>query len=112
MTWYQRRGNKYGAKKKEFNNEIYDSKKEAGYAQELELLRKGKAIKGYERQVNFRIAVNEHPICGYRADFVVEQMDGTKEIHEVKGFATEVFRLKWKLMEALYGKEYKLVLIT
>lgn len=110
--WYQRRGNKYGAKKKVFNNEIYDSKKEAGYAQDLELLKKGKVIKDYERQVTFHININGYPICGYRADFVVYNIDGSKEIHEVKGFATEIFRIKWKLMEAIYGEEYKLVLIT
>lgn len=109
--WVQRRGNKYGAKKTVYGGLKYDSKKEAGYARDLDKLIKAKEIRSYEQQVRFSIDVGGKHICNYIADFVVTSRDGSREIHEVKGFATEIFRLKWKLMEALYGKEYKLVLI-
>lgn len=112
--WQQRRGNKFGAKKRVFNGLIYDSGKEAQYAQELELLKKAGEIKGYTRQVRFSLdwgGDKRKHICNYIADFVVEKPNGTREIREVKGFATEVFRLKWKMVEAQYGDEYDLILI-
>ena len=110
--WSQRRGNKYGNTRKVYGGQVYDSKKESRQAQELDLLIKAHEIKGYERQVRFSIDVNGYHICNYIADFVIENLDGSKEILEVKGFATEIFRLKWKLIEALYGDTYKMVLIT
>lgn len=110
--WVLRRGSKYGAKKSTFKGEVYHSKKEAGYARDLDLLKKAGEIKDYQRQVRFSIDFGRYHICNYYADFVVEMNDGSKEIHECKGFQTEVFRLKWKLMEVIYSKDYKLVMIT
>lgn len=109
--WHLQRGSKYGNYEKEYNGQIYHSKKEAGWARELDLLIRAKKIKSYERQVRFSIDVNGYHICNYIADFVVTDNLDEKIIEEVKGFETDVFRLKWKLMEALYGKKYKLVLI-
>jgi hypothetical protein len=36
--------------------------------------------------------------------------DGSIEYHEVKGFETDVWKLKWKMALAIYGAE-KFVLI-
>jgi hypothetical protein len=109
MVWYKKYS-KFNNKKTVFNGLVYDSKFEAGYAGELALRLKVKEIKKIERQVRIPLDVNGFHICSYIADFVVTNKDGSKEIHETKGFATEVFRLKWKLLEALYP-EYTLVLI-
>ena len=99
----QRWGSKYGAKRTEHNGIQYHSKKEAGYAVELDLRLKAGDIKGWERQVKIPLDVNGYHIANYMIDFVITHNDGVKEYVEVKGFETEVWRLKWKLFEALYG---------
>lgn len=81
-----------------------DSKFEAGMAQELELLVKAKQIKSFQEQVKIPLEVNGYHICNYFIDFVIEHNDGTTEYREAKGFATDVWKLKWKLFEALYDK--------
>lgn len=79
-----------------------DSKFEAGKAQELELLKKAKEIKDFQEQVKIALVVNGFHICNYYIDFVVEHNDGEIEYIETKGYATDVWKLKWKLFEALY----------
>jgi hypothetical protein len=98
---------KYNAIKTEYAGEVYDSKKEAGRAQELDFLLKGNVITGWERQPVFECVVNKKKICTYRADFKVTYPKGYFEIEDVKGFKTPVYRLKKKLVEALYGIEIK-----
>ena len=41
----------------------------------------------------------------YRVDFLVHRQDGAIEFHEVKGHRTEVYRIKKRQVEALYGVE-------
>lgn len=109
--WYQRRGNKYGAKKKEYNGKLYMSKGEAGYAQELELRRKAGEILEITPQYRLSLDVNGYHICNYIVDFKCVMADGSIELHEYKGFETDLWRFKWKLAEALYGEKYKLIVI-
>jgi hypothetical protein len=89
-----------------------DSKFEAGKAQELELLKKAKQIVDFREQVKIPLVVNGYLICNYYVDFEIEHLDGTIEYLETKGYATEVFKIKWKLFEALYSDkpEVKLTL--
>jgi len=55
-------------------------------------------------QVNYPIEHKDIKICSYRADFVYVQ--GGKTITEdCKGFRTDVYLLKKKLMKAFYGIE-------
>lgn len=91
------------AKKQTYNDLKYDSGFEARYAQELDLRVKWKDIKRWERQIKIPIDVNGYHICNYFIDFVVYHNDDTIEYVETKGYATEVWRLKWKLFEALYS---------
>ena len=42
-------------------------------------------------------------LTNYFIDFVVQENDGTESYVEVKGFETKEFKLKWKLLEAIYG---------
>lgn len=109
--YYQRFKNKYGAKRKEFNGRLYMSKGEAGLAQELETLKKAKEIKDYRSQFKLPLDVNGYHICNYIVDFLVINNDDTEEIWEYKGFETDLWRIKWKLTEALYSKKYKMVVI-
>jgi len=110
--WTQRRGSKYGASRTVYGGLKYDSKKEAGYAQELELRKKAGEITEIVPQFKISLDVNNYHISNYYVDFMVVLSDGSRELHEVKGFATMYWKMKWKLTEALYGEEYKLVLIT
>jgi len=87
------------------------SKGEAGYAQELELRKKAGEITEIVPQFRLRLDVNGYHICDYLVDFKVTMKDGSEELHEYKGFVTMLWQYKWRLTEALYGKQYKLVLI-
>jgi len=114
MTWHQRWGSKYGAHSTEYGGAVYHSKKEAGYAQELDLRIKAGEVKSWDRQVRISLDVNGFHICDYYLDFRVHLNDGTVEMVEVKGFETPVWRLKWKLFEAIYGHdnpEHKLIVV-
>jgi len=94
-------GNKYNAKKQEYNGNKYDSKGEASYAQELDWLIKMGEIRSYERQVKIPIKVNGVLICNYYADFIITDKYGGKELHEYKGIKLPLFMMKWKLLQAL-----------
>ena len=81
----------------------FASKKEAGRYCELKLLEKAGAISDLELQTKFPIILNNGKICTYKADFSYVQLLGSKRIVEdVKGFRTPVYKLKKKLVEALY----------
>lgn len=65
-------------------------------------MKKGKVIRDFREQVKIPIEVNGYHICNYYIDFVIDHNDGTTEYLETKGFATALWKLKWKLFEALY----------
>ncbi len=96
---YQQKYNYYNVKKQGG----YDSKFEAGYAQELNLRQKAKDIKSWDEQIVLDLNVNGFRVCTYKIDFIVYHNDGTIEYVETKGYPTPVWRLKWKLFEALYS---------
>jgi len=107
---YKKPGNKYNAKTSTYNGRHYDSKLEAGYAMELDWLVKGKIVKGWDAQWKIDLRINDTHIANYYVDFRVLFPDGKVEYHEVKGYETDVWKLKWKMALAIYGKE-KFVLI-
>lgn len=105
--YQQRWGNKYGAKKTEFNGYKYDSKFEASVAQELELRKKAKDIKDYERQFKIEIwAYREDGIAGFKVshkvDFRVHLNDGSFELLEAKGLETPDYKMRRKFLENLW----------
>lgn len=113
--WVQRRQsrNKYGAIKQTYNGYNYASKREATKAWELDQLIKAGEIKSYERQVKEELyGQNGTHVCNYFVDFLITHNDGLLEYIEIKSpiTATDVWRLKWKLLEDKYGKDsrYKL----
>ena len=79
------------------------SKFEAGVAQQLELRKKAHDIKDFKEQVRIPLNVNGYHITDYYIDFVITHNDGTTEYLEAKGFSTAVWKLKYKLFDALYG---------
>lgn len=91
------------AKKANYNGYIYDSKFEAHQAYELDMLMRAGEIKSWERQVNLPLKVNGYKVCDYKIDFIAYHNDDIIEYIEVKGIAFPVWRLKFKLFEALYS---------
>lgn len=127
-----KKGNKHNAKKTEYDGKVYHSGMEADYAAQLDLMKRAKQIRGWERQVKISFGVcpncaritytdkcfhcpHEKPfhLTNYYIDFVVDHFDNTEEFVEVKGQETADWRIKWKLLEAVYGKDedYKLTII-
>jgi hypothetical protein len=96
-----KRYNKYKAEKQSFGGRTYHSKKEASYAINLEWKKKAGEIKEIIPQYKIDIRVNGKHITSYYIDFKVIYTDGRIELIEVKGFATDVWLLKWRLTEAL-----------
>lgn len=110
------RGSKFGAKKTEYNGITYDSKREAEYARDLDILKQAGMILDYERQPVFplqdRFIKNKkvyRPIR-YVADFKVTYLDGRVEIIDVKGFKTTEFKLKEKMFHYRY-RDLDLILV-
>ena len=96
--------NKYGAKKTEIDGFVFDSKAESRRYSELKLLEKAGEIRDLELQPNYAIVVNKTYIAAYFSDF--RYFDITRKeivVEDVKGMKTPVYRLKKKLVEAIYG---------
>lgn len=96
---------KYGNKFEKAGGRLYDSKKEARYSEQLELRKLAGEIAEIHPQYCLMLDVNGKHVCKYYVDFMVILKDGTIEYHEVKGFETDVWRIKWKLAKAIYGEE-------
>lgn len=107
-----KQGSKYGSTSHEYNGRVYHSKAEAHYAQDLDLMLKGGELAEVVPQYKIPLDVNGQHICNYIVDFKLTYKDGSEELVEVKGFATEVWRLKWKLLEAIYGADHPGVVLT
>ena len=75
---------------------------EADYCNELCLRKKTKDIRSYSTQHKIEIIVAGKRIANHYVDFLVETKGGGFEFHEVKGYATDVWKIKKKLVEALY----------
>jgi hypothetical protein len=109
---YQKLAQLKGNKSKYHNIKTHGfaSKAEYHYACELEILKKGKVIKDYEKQKRIELyGANGSKICSYYADFIITHLDNTQEIVDVKSpiTATPVFKLKWKLVQDKYQEEIR-----
>ena len=113
--WRQRRNNLVDYRKVEssiYNGQSFHSKKEVAYAMYLDAEKAEGRITGYKRQVKISLDVNGYHICNYYIDFLVDRFDGITEYVEVNGFLTDVWRIKWKLFEALYSEKENVRLIV
>jgi hypothetical protein len=107
---YIKWGSKFHNIPSNYKGRLYHSKKEAEYAMILDDMVKHLEIQGWEPQFTLKLDVNGKHICNYIADFRVWSKTGSCEIHETKGYFTDLAKLKWRLAIALYP-EYKFVLI-
>lgn len=78
-----------------YGTRTFDSKLEAHYCEELDWQLKAKEIEYYDLQFKIDITINSMHWRNYYIDFRVELPDGTIRYVEVKGFATEVWKMKW-----------------
>jgi hypothetical protein len=94
---------KYRNKKVEIDGTTFHSKAEANRYLELKLLEKGGKIKDLVLQPRFPMHVNGHKICTYVADFKYTDTDtNVLVVEDVKGFETDIFKLKAKLFAATH----------
>jgi len=102
------------ATRQTYQGRSYHSKAEAAYAMYLDQLLKTKQIKSWKPQHKIELrGENGGLICNYYIDFLVELDGGVTELVEVKGFPTDIWEMKWKLLNDKYGKnsEYKITLV-
>lgn len=84
----------------------FASKREAKRYNELKLMERGGEIIGLEIQPKFPLIVNKQKLGSYIGDFRYrDTATGDLIVEDVKGVATPVYRLKKKLIKALYGVE-------
>ena len=108
---------KYHNRKTLYNGISFDSKKEAERYAELLMLEKCNAIHNLQRQVKYELIPKQElpiPVCRkgswkhvergitYIADFVYEK-DGRTIVEDVKGYHTEGYDIKRKLMLFIHG---------
>jgi hypothetical protein len=110
-----RKRSKYGAVKTTVDGYVFDSKREAARYAELRLRERAGEIQSLERQVPYPIRVTNlgtgevHTVGTYVADFRYWPTTKTPPfayvVEDVKSEPTKtpVYRLKKKLVEALYG---------
>tara|TARA_R110002153_G_scaffold191945_1_gene345256 strand:+ start:222 stop:623 length:402 start_codon:yes stop_codon:yes gene_type:complete len=116
--WVKKRSyNKYRNTKTKIDGINFDSQKEANYYSQLKLLERANEILKFERQVKMPIEVNGFHIAFYILDFKVYYPCGNIEHIDIKAkdkktnkwITTDVFKLKKKLIEAIY--KIKIILI-
>ena len=97
------RKSKYGAIKTTVDGITFDSKKEARRYLELKHQEATREIFKLELQPKFDLAVNGVKVGVYRGDFRYLDYDGNTIVEDCKGMKTPVYRLKAKLLKAIYG---------
>ena len=99
---------KYGNTKIPTTEGTFDSKRELTRWRELQMLEKAGEIHNLRRQVKFELIpkVGKNRATHYIADFVYKR-DGETVIEDAKGYRTEVYKLKRKLMAWVHGIEIK-----
>jgi hypothetical protein len=111
-TGQEKTKSKYKNQKVVVNEIKFDSKKEAKRYQELLLMKKAGIITDLKRQVPFTLVPvfslnkNRYRPLIYIADFVYKE-NGKEIVEDTKGYRTEVYRIKKKLMAYIYQIEIR-----
>ena len=95
----QRFRHKFNAKPTELDGIKFASKKEAKYYQELKLRQAAGLVLFFLRQVPFHLPGNVRYVCDF-AEFLA---DGEVRFVDVKGYRTDMYKLKRKQVQAVYG---------
>jgi hypothetical protein len=106
----QRKAGKFGNKPVEIDGKKFASKREANRYAELKIMHRIGEIVELECQPRYALTINGVKVGTYVADFRYRTVaDGTTVVEDVKSEPTKtpVYRLKKKLMLALYGIDVK-----
>lgn len=106
-SYRQRYGNKYGAKKSEFNGKRYDSRFEASVAAELELSKKAGEILDYDTQYRvdmwtYRSDGTKAFLVRHKVDFRVHKLDGSYKLLEAKGVETSDYIFRRNILTSIW----------
>jgi hypothetical protein len=99
--------NKYNAKKVLLDGMKFDSISEGDFYLELLQQKNCGLIKEIQCQAKEEFYIYDKFICNYYVDFKIEHNDGTIEYIEHKGMATDLWKMKWKMLLAKYSDEIK-----
>lgn len=99
-----RKTSKYNAKKVRIDGILFDSKLEGNRYLELKQLLSLGVISDLETHKKYPLIVNGLEVTTYEADFVYKK-DGTEVVEDTKGFLTKEYKIKKKLMKAIYDKD-------
>jgi hypothetical protein len=99
-----KKNSKYNAKKVKIDNILFDSKLEGNRYIELKQLLSLGVISDLETHKKYPLIVNGLEVTTYEADFVYKK-DGVEIIEDTKGFLTKEYKVKKKLMKAVYDKD-------
>lgn len=103
-----RKQSKYGNRKVEIDGLTFDSKAEALYYSKLKKMHERGEILFFRTQPRYRLLDGfekdgkRHRPIDYIADFEVHHKDGSIEVVDIKGYKTDVFRIKEKMFNAKY----------
>jgi hypothetical protein len=95
---------KYHNRKTEVDGYLFDSMAEARRYKELKLLELSGRIRSLELQPRYPLVINKSDVGTYIGDFLYLDCEtGQKVLEDVKGIRTTVYRLKKRLIKAIYG---------
>jgi hypothetical protein len=114
MMRRQMKISKYKAKKRELDGEVFDSQKEMRRWLKLKEMEAAGEIKNLTRQVEFTLVPSQRDEDGkvieravkYRADFMYVE-DGRTIVEDCKGYKTDTYIIKRKLMLYIHGVRIK-----
>ena len=102
----RRNGHKFNAVRTEVDGITFASKAEAQYYAQLRMLEKAGEIEALELQPKFPLIVNGVKVATYIADFRYRVVKGKSNsltvVADKKGVLTPIYKLKKKLVKALY----------
>lgn len=104
--------NKYRAKRTEYNGKVFDSKFEAGVAEQLEMRKIAGDIKDYDCQFVVESDIcnsNGEKVCTkkHKVDFRIHHNDGSFELYEAKGIETMDYKLRRDIIVGIWLSEHK-----
>ena len=97
--------NKFGAVKEWLHGLCFDSRKESNYYAELQIRHRANEIAGFLYHGKFVLVEGtdkSNRAMTYEPDFLVLYPNGKYEIVDTKGFETQVFKNKMKIMREKY----------
>lgn len=95
---------KYNAKKVRIDGILFDSKLEGNRYLELKQLLSLGVISDLETHKKYPLIVNSLEVTTYEADFVYKK-NGIEMVEDTKGVLTKEYKIKKKLMKAIYDKD-------